>query len=481
MRFLKMTGLLMFLSMLAVGCGSDDDDVLIDEVAELYVTVRDASDNYLLKGVDVEFVQNKKVLCIDTTDNTGMALCDNKWDGLVSGVVTINIEVDGYKPFTKTGNIQPGENEWEVSLIPDASSVSSITVTSENVEDLYGVLSIDMQKDVAFVRVSEGSKYDINAYDEYMNSQDGYGLFTQRITYTNLIPMTKYTFTVVAFDDNRRQLETKTVSFTTKDLYNRSSARASIIDYLTIGNGISVTLNNMTNFYLACYETSKAPSSDSQVVRDALSGSPKLTGTIGYVDGLKPGKEYRLYVIPMSEKWTEYSSSNYKYDAPGAIAYIDLMTKDNTNIAAATVVKSNSTKTSFDYYFRSSNNVAGYKNTCLSFKGVTIGDYDQMENLPDIALALYCQKPPLEVFNSNQYTETYSWTGLNLTSWYGIVTLGYSDRSGENNSSIISRYKFKYGSYGVTTRSVEALPAPLSGIKYGVITNDMLKRVRALQ
>ena len=59
MRFLKMTGLLMFLSMLAVGCSSDDDekDVVGGEPAELYVYVRDASDNYLLEGVDVEFVQ----------------------------------------------------------------------------------------------------------------------------------------------------------------------------------------------------------------------------------------------------------------------------------------------------------------------------------------------------------------------------------------------------------------------------------------
>lgn len=486
MRLLKWTGLLMFMSMLAVGCSSDDDekDAPGGEAAELYVTVRDASDNYLLQGVDVEFVQNNKVLGIDTTDDTGMALCDNKWDGLVSGEVTVNINVEGYKPFTKTGTIKGGENEWEVSLTPDKSAAASITVTSENVEDLYGVLSIVMPEKVASVKVSEGSKFDPSDFDEYKNTNYGYGKTTQQITYTNLIPKTKYTFTVVSFDDNKRQLETKTISFATKDLYNRSTVRASIIDYMTIGNGIAVTLGESTegmgDFYLICYEKSKAPSSDSQIVRDAMSGSSKLErARIGYVDGLKPGTDYTLFVIPMDRKSTpDYA---YQYDAPGVIASIDISTKDNTNMAAATVVKSASTKTSFDYYFKSSRYVSGYPNSCLSFRGITITDYDQYESLPDIALAVYCLKGEVQKFTAS-YTETYTWSGLNLTSWYGIVTLGYSDARGENNSSIITRYKFKYGNYDATTRSAEpVLPAPSTGIRYGAITNDMLKRVQVLK
>lgn len=482
MRLLKWTGLLMFMSMLAVGCSSDDDekDAPGGEAAELYVTVRDASDHYLLEGVDVEFVQNNKVLGIDTTDDSGMALCDNKWDGLVSGEVTVNIDVEGYKPFTKTGIIKGGENEWEVSLTPDKSAAASITVTSENVEDLYGVLSIVMPEKVASVKVSEGSKFDPSDFDEYKNTNYGYGKTTQRVTYTNLIPKTKYTFTVASFDDNKKQLETKTISFTTKDWYNKSDSRANIVDYMAIGNGISVTLDDVRDFYLICYEKSKAPSSDSQIVRDAMSGSSKLEGAkIGYVDGLEPGKNYRLYVIPIGMKFTaDYS---YQYDAPGVIASIDLTTKDNTNMAAATIVNAGYTKTSFDYYFMSSRYVSGYPNSCLSFRGITITDYDQYESLPDIALAVYCLKGSLQRFTTS-YTETYTWSGLNLTSWYGIVTLGYSDARGENNSSIITRYKFKYGNYDATTRSAEpVLPAPSTGIRYGAITNDMLKRVHVLK
>ena len=467
------------MSMLAVGCSSDDDekDVPGGEAAELYVTVRDASDNYLLEGVDVEFVQNNKRLCIDTTDDTGLALCDSEWDGLVSGEVTINIDVEGYKPFTRTGNIKRGENEWEVSLTPDKSVATSITVTSEEVEDLYGVLSIVMPEKVASVKVSEGNKFDPNDFDEYVNTNYGYGKTTQRVTYINLIPKTKYTFTVASFDGNQRQIETKTISFTTKDWYNKSDSRANIVDYMAIGNGISVTLDDMRDFYLICYEKSKAPTSESEIVREALSGSSKLEGArIGYVDGLEPGKTYRLYVIPVGRKSTaDYS---YQYDAPGVIASIDLSTKDNTNMAAATVVKSASTKTSFDYYFMSSRYVSGYSNSCLSFRGINITDYDQYESLPDIALAVYCLKGEVQRFTA-PYTETYTWTGLNLTSWYGIVTLGYSDARGENNSGIITRYKFKYGNYDVTTRSVA--PAPSTGIRYGAITNDMLKHVHVLK
>lgn len=482
MKLLKLTGLLMFMSLLAVGCSSDDDekDAPGGEAAELYVTVRDASDNYLLEGVDVEFVQNKKVLCIDTTDDTGMALCDNKWDGLVSGEVTVNIDVEGYKPFTKTGNIKRGENEWEVSLTPDKSVATSITVTSEDVEDLYGVLSIVMPEKVASVKVSEGSKFDPNDFDKYVNTNYGYGKTTQRITYINLIPKTKYTFTVASYDGNDRQLETKTISFTTKDWYNKSDSRANIVDYMAIGNGISVTLDDVRDFYLICYEKSKAPTSESEIVREALSGSSKLEGArIGYVDGLEPGKNYRLYVIPVGTKSTaDYA---YQYDAPGVIASIDLSTKDNTNMATATIINAGYTKTSFDYYFMSSRYVSGYPNSCLSFRGIRITDYDEYEGMADIELAVYCLQAELNRFQAS-YTETYQWSGLNLTSWYGIVTLGYSDARGENNSSIITRYKFKYGNYDATTRSAEpVLPAPSTGIRYGAITNDMLKRVQVLK
>lgn len=218
MKFLKMTGLLMVLSMLAVGCSSDDDDdVKGGEPAELYVYVRDASDNYLLQGAEVEFVQNNRVLCTDETDDNGIALCDNKWDGLVSGSVTININVDGYESFTKTGNIKPGENEWEVSLTPaKGDSSSSLTVTAKDVEDLYGTISIQMSKGIRYVRVSEGGSYIPENCEEYTNSNWPNGTTTQNVTYTNLKPETEYKFTVAAFDDLNRQLSIKTITLTTK-------------------------------------------------------------------------------------------------------------------------------------------------------------------------------------------------------------------------------------------------------------------------
>lgn len=484
MRLLKLTGLLIFMSMLAVGCSDDDEKETGGEPAELYVTVRDASDNYLLEGVDVEFVQNNKVLGVDTTDDTGVALCDNKWDGLVAGSVTINISVSGYKFFTKTGSVKAGDNEWEVRLTPEVVKETAMTVSSENVEDFYGVLVIDAEKDVASVRVSEGNKYDPEAYDEYTNSSYGTRGFIQRVTYTNLMPQTKYTFTAVSFDNNKKQLGTKTYSFTTKDWYNQSDKKLSIIDYLTIGNGISVKLQNYQRdeFYMLCYEKGKIPSNETQVVKEALSSDSKITNAeMGYVDGLKPGKEYRIYILPVGQM--SIPNSPYYYEAPGKLAYMDLTTKDDQELAQATVRKTDSSKTSFSYRFFSSyyNTYGGnYPDLCLSFRGVTMEDYDQLESEPDIVWATLCHSKSLNVFTS-EYTDIYTWSGLNLTSWYGIVTLGYSDKNGQNNSGIISRYKFKYGSYGVQTRSVETVaPVQTSGIRYGGITQDMLKRVRPL-
>lgn len=82
----------------------------------------------------------------------------------------------------------------------------------------------------------------------------------------------------------------------------------------------------------------------------------------------------------------------------------------------------------------------------------------------------------------SSYTSIYEIGGLNLSSWYGIITLGYHDQEGTDNSAVISRYKFKYGSYGVT-RNVETGVAStkVSGIKYGSVTDDMLKSVRVLK
>ena len=484
MRLLKWTGLLMFMSMLAVGCSDDDENAADGKPAELYVTVYDDSDSYLLRGVEVEFVQNNKVLCVDTTDDNGIALCDNKWDGLVSGMVTINIEAYGYKRFTQTEYVREGENEIEVRLTPDKNAQSAITVTTEDVEDFYGVLSVDMEKNVASVRVSEGGRYDASNYDEYLNPDYGYRGFIQRVTYTNLIPETKYTLTVASFDKSNNQLDAKTISFTTKAMYNRSTTKLDIVDFLSIGNGVSVTFQNQpTGFYLACYEVDNAPTNDERIIMDAFRNSEMIKDSkIGCVDGLKNGTKYRVYVVPVSP--VSKPESGYQYNAPGKLSFMDLVTKDERySLAQATVVKYSSNKGSFSYKFRSS----GYSSYgesalwCKSYRAVSVDDYDQVENQPDIVWATLCHSGDLGVFNAPE-SDIRTWSGLNLTSWYGIVTLGYSDARGENNSSIITRYKFKYGNYDATTRSAEpVLPAPSTGIRYGAITNDMLKRVHVLK
>lgn len=492
MKFLKMTGLLMVLSMLAVGCSSDDDDdVKGGEPAELYVYVRDASDNYLLQGAEVEFVQNNRVLCTDETDDNGIALCDNKWDGLVSGSVTININVDGYKPFTQTGNIKPGSNEWEVSLTPSGSDdpTSALVVTSKNVEDLYGTLTILMPKKVGYVRVSGGSSYDSENYEEYTNSNYGQGTTTQNVTFTNLVPKTKYTFTVVAFNGSNKQVDKKTISFTTKDLYNRSDARADVTGSLTIGNGISVTLQSAPEgMYMICYEKGKAPSDDKQIIKDALDAGSKIEkSNIGYVSGLKPGTAYSICIIPVKKQYVPDSpyTDDYMYDAPGKIATVELMTMaSNENRGTATVVRSSNTTDTFKYYFKSSNydNYSNWETICRSFWGVEVEDYDTMENLPDIAWATIIENRLRYTQFSGTTTGIYTWSGLNMSSWYGIVTLGYRNNDGTDNSSIVSRYKFKYGNYDVKTRSVEAVaPVESSGIKYGTVTNEMLSKVKALR
>ncbi len=483
MRLLKLTGLLMLLSMLAVGCSSDDDeDVVGGEAAELYVYVRDASDDFLLIGVDVEFVQNNKVLCIDTTDDNGLALCNYKWDDLVSGTVTVNINIPGYKSFTRTGKIQPGSNEWEVSLTPDEgdpSVTSSLTVTPKEVEDLYGTISIEMPEDVQYVRVSEGNNYDSEDYTEYTNDNYGYGATTQYVTYNNLLPETKYTFTVASFNDRGRQLDKKTVSITTKKLYHWSNATANVTDFLSLRDGIAVTLDTYCNYYLACYEVENAPEFKEQVVKDALSASSKQTdSSIGYVYGLEPGQNYRIYVVPVAKLYIQGEGYGYDYDAPGDITFVDVTTKPDYDDAAALVEMVSSTKTSFTYRFSP-------QNGCAGFKKMEVVNYDKYEEYPDIALAVMCQKDSFRKFDSiyGYYSDTFVWPDLNLSSWYGIVALGYTDSRGTLNSGVISRYKFKYGSYGVTTRSVdtEAVPAKTSGIKYGSVTDDMLKHVHVIR
>lgn len=488
MKFLKMTGLLIVLSMLAVGCSSDDDDAIKGgEPAELYVYVRDASDDYLLQGVEVQFMQNNRELCTDETDDYGLALCGSEWDGLVSGPVTVNISVEGYKAFSKTAAIVPGQNEWTVLLEPDNSAKTAVTITGESVEDFYGVLVIDMGKDVASVRVSEGTKYDANAFEEYRNSSLGIAGMTQRITYTNLLPETKYSFTVVSFDKNKKQLETKSYSFTTKGIYNRSTVTTNIADYLTISNGISVTLQSQPSygFYIACYEKNEVPANDIQVIKEALAGSSIIKDAkIGYVYGLKPGTEYRIYVIPMESKYI--LDSNYYYAAPGKVSYLDLKTKNATSNARANVIKSNSTKNDFEYYIKSSKYSSNTTNPgetyCMSCRGVEVSEYDAMESEPDIAWATVCQSMGLNTFDSYGTTSAKYWSGLNLTTWYAVVTLAYSDKGGTVNSGVVTRYKFKYGSYGVTARSAKAVaPVSSSDIKYGAVTNEMLGSIKELR
>lgn len=489
MKFLKMTGLLMVLSMLAVGCSSDDDDdVKGGEPAELYVYVRDASDNYLLQGAEVEFVQNNRVLCTDETDDNGIALCDNKWDGLVSGSVTININVDGYKPFTQTGNIKPGSNEWEVSLTPSGSDdpTSALVVTSKNIEDLYGTLTILMPKKVGYVRVSGGSSYDSEDYEEYTNSNYGQGTTTQNVTFTNLVPKTKYTFTVVAFNGSNKQVDKKTISFTTKDLYNRSDARTAVKDYLTIGNGISVTLENTPeSMYIICYEKGKAPSDEKQIIKEALDTGGKIENSnIGYVSGLKPGIAYSFYIIPVKKQYVPDSpyTDDFMYDAPGKVSSIELKTMGSNENKGFASVSGDGGKDYLRYWVNSSNysNTSDASTLCRAFRILQVTDYDILEDEPDIAWATVLQSWGLVKFTESW--KYYEWNGLNMSSWYGIITLGYSDFNGKYNSSVIYRYKFKYGNYPPSTRSVEAVaPVESSGIKYGTVTNEMLSKVKVLR
>lgn len=491
MKFLKMTGLLMVLSMLAVGCSSDDDDdVKGGEPAELYVYVRDASDNYLLQGAEVEFVQNNRVLCTDETDDNGIALCDNKWDGLVSGSVTININVDGYKPFTQTGNIKPGSNEWEVSLTPSGSDdpTSALVVTSKNVEDLYGTLTILMPKKVGYVRVSGGSSYDSEDYEEYTNSNYGQGTTTQNVTFTNLVPKTKYTFTVVAFNGSNKQVDKKTISFTTKDLYNRSDARTAVKDYLTIGNGISVTLENTPeSMYMICYEKGKAPSDEKQIIKEALDTGGKIENSnIGYVSGLKPGITYSFYIIPVKKQYVPDSpyTDDYRFDAPGKVSSVELTTMGSNENKGIAYVRSYPGKDYFHYTVNSSNsdNTSEPSTLCRSFRILQVTDYDVLEDEPDIAWATVLQSYELVKFGGAGSNIYYEWNGLNMSSWYGIITLAYSDSNGKYNSSVIYRYKFKYGNYPPNTRSVEAVaPVESSSIKYGTVTNEMLSKVKVLR
>lgn len=108
-------------------------------------------------------------------------------------------------------------------------------------------------------------------------------------------------------------------------------------------------------------------------------------------------------------------------------------------------------------------------------------EYDQFESEPDIVWATVCQSKKLDVFTSIA-TPIYEISGLNLSSWYGLITMGYYDSKGIENSPVISRYKFKYGSYGVT-RSAEADTAStgMFSIQYGTITDEMLSKVKVLR
>lgn len=244
---------------------------------------------------------------------------------------------------------------------------------------------------------------------------------------------------------------------------------------MTLSNGISVTLDSRANVYFACYEKAKAPTDESRIVKDAFSATEMQENTsIGYVSGLQPGKQYRLYIIPVAMKYT--NSGSVTFYAPGTISDIDVTTKSAAEIAAAVPERVTSDKNSLTYRFKRMNG-------CYSYRAITLNDYDKYENLPDIAMAILClQNGNMDEFEDfATYSSNYFWGNLNLTSWYGIISLGYTTSTKNDNSGIVSRYKFKYGNYGVTTRANASMVSETSGIEYGSISDDLLKQVRVLQ
>lgn len=474
MKYIKLLSMLLLVGILpfiATSCGSDDDDNPENPNAkvQLYVYVYDSETGNRIQNVDVEFVQNGKSLCVDNTGTYGFALCSSEYDDLKAGTVTVNINTPGYKAFSRTDRITEASTDWDVYLAPDGTG--SMTMTMESVEDLYGTLSITMDHNIDYIRVSEGSSYNPDSFKEYKNpySGDDTHTYTQEIVYTNLVPDSEYTFSAAAFNKSNKKLYEKTVSCKTKKLTNRSMMTLSVIDFMTINSGIAVTYARRADVHLACYEVSKVPSDEMTIIKDAMRGSSlEEYVLVSYASGLKPGTKYRLFVLPMSKQ--QIPNSEFYTYWPGELGSVDFETAAADNNARAVVEMVSNTKSSFTYRFAEEGNVT-------LFKQLKLNAYYIYESYPDITLAYYCSRETESERFSYGYSDTFTWSNLDISSWYGIISFAYTG-SGRNlkNSGVISRYKFKYGAYGVQASRAEDYTQDV--MSFGSIDENMLRDVK---
>lgn len=439
------------------GCSSDDEpENNEDDFVELSVFVVDNNTNQRLENAYVTIIQNGNELASMQTNSDGF-FGINTYHGLKPGKITVEVELEEYNSYSEQINIPAGYYEQIVKL---RKQEKSMTAQVDYAEDLYGSIKIFIPNQIPYVRVSEGMQYNPDNYSEY--TSDGLNT-TQYITYNNLVPETTYHFHVSAFNESGNIVNNVTLEFTTKPLYNISNATTSIVDFFAFYNGISLDLANGGQYYLVAYPKNQVPSEENKIKKDAIANGLTEWTTSIYATNLAPNTDYRVFCMKAERK--DINSTQYSYYAPGKLVDIDVRTISKSNLTSQYLKKYGETK---DYI---QIDIEG----CTSgYKGITITNYDQYENYPDVVLASLCYTKS----HSTEDRVTYQYS--DLTSWNGIVILPNNHYSSSTftPAGTLLKAKFKYGTFYSYRNEVMTKNKDDDKIRYGGIPQELLNAVR---
>ena len=428
-------------------------------MTELSLYILDGNTDTPLEGVYVKLTQNGTTIETIPTSSDGF-LGVNTYHGLKAGKLNISIEHEGFEPYSEQYTVQPGYSEHTIRL-----GVKSMDFKLVYTEDLYAQISLYMPKNVAYVRTSIGNTYNPDDYTEYNNQRYGYDYEQYNITYTDLTPETTYQITATAFDEAGNILNQKTVEFTSKALYNICSAKAAVTDFVSFYNGISMELDKGYNAYQVIYESDKVPDNEQQIYKDAINnGLQNNTKTI-YATNLKPNTKYTYFVVATE---SQYINDDIRYSLlPGKLVSMEIetiseyRTPQNRNIFIQEYENTKDLCNCKIYY--DDDYLRGYK-------GVTVRNYDQFENEPDIVWVTLCKEQSYTSFRDNAlYTIYYQ----DLTSWNGLVVLPSSFYATDHVGMLL-KAKFKFGFFTSFRNGEQVTRSTVSPtIGYGNISDEL--------
>lgn len=450
---------LLFSAMIITGCGSSDNELNNNEgdFVELSIFVVDDETGLPLNNAYVTIIQDSYELASMATNSDGF-FGINTSHGLKPGQLTIEVVLQEYATYTERITIQPGYYEHTVRL---HKQQSPMTAKVDYAEDLYGRIEIFIPAQIPYVRVSEGTQYRPDNYSEY--TSDGQNT-TQGIIYNNLVPETTYHFHVAAFNTSGDIVDNVIVELTTKPLYNTSTATASVVDFFAFYNGISLDLANAGNYYLVAYPKNEVPSDVNKIKKDAIAnGVIDWTNSI-YATNLTPGTDYKLFCMVAEKKYI--SPTQVSYYAPGNLVDIDVKTIYKRDLDTQYLEKYTETR---DYI------KIDIKGCNYGYKGITITNYDQYEDYPDVVFAALCNT----MTHSTDNRITYDYT--DLTSWNGVVLMpnDHYSTSTYSPAGTLLKAKFKYGTF-YSYRNDKAVTKSNNDdkISYGGISQELFNAVR---